>query len=93
MLIYVGVYIYFKGRLIRIMWRVLCRALGNTIGRFVAGALGAPVAPRWPPVGPEQSGCGLNTLRQCLRLGLCPSLRGRPSEQAVPRVRELQAGA
>lgn len=54
--------------------------LGDLLRRSGGGP--RPPPPLTPPVGPEQSRCRLNTLRQCLHLGLCPSLC--PSERRVP---------
>lgn len=52
--------------------------VGEYNWEICCGGSGGPCR---PPVGPEQSRCGLNTLRQCLRLGLRPSLSGCPSEE------------
>lgn len=72
--------VYFKGGLIRIMWRVSGERRGKQLGDLLRSSGG----PSCPPAGPEQSCCGVNTLRQCLGLGLCPSLTGCPSRLRVP---------
>lgn len=66
--------IYFKGGLIRIMWRVSGERRGKQLGDLLRSS-GGPDA---PPPG------GLNTLGQCLRLRLCPSVAGCPSGLRVP---------
>lgn len=59
---YGPVYIFFKGRLIRIMWHVSAERWGTQLGDLLRGS-GGPCGPPW----------GLNTLRQCPSLTGCPS--------------------
>lgn len=78
--------VYFKGGLIRIMWRLSGGRRRKQLGDLLRSSGG----PDCPPVGPEQSCCGVNTLRQCLRLRLCPSFTGCPSGLRVPGENESE---